>query len=167
MRIAVIVGVVLLALVCFVGTLGAFVPKAHVASRTVVLNAPPARVWGAITTVEAFGRWRNIKSAVRLPPHRGRPSWREVDSGGDAMTFEVIEEVPGRRLVTRIADKNLPFGGTWTYELVPSGRGTQLTIIEDGRIENPFFRCIARFVLGYRATMDQYLASLRTHVEKA
>jgi hypothetical protein len=29
--------------------------------------------------------------------------------------------------VPRIADLNLPFGGTWTYELAPDPQGTALT----------------------------------------
>ena len=42
-----------------------------------------------------------------------------------------------------------------------AGTRTQFTIIEDGRIENPFLRCLARFFMGYRATMDEYLANLK------
>ena len=144
MRIVRIAMVILSALIAVVVGLGFLLPKTHIATRTVVVNAAPSRVWSAIKTVEAYPRWR-----------------------GHAMTMEVIEEVKERRLVTRIADAHLPFGGTWTYELVPMGAGTQVTIIEDGVIRNPIFRCMARYVIGYHATMDEYLERLTARVKRA
>jgi hypothetical protein len=35
-----------------------------------------------------------------------------------------------------------------------------LTITERGQISNPVFRFMARYVFGYHATMQEYLASL-------
>ena len=161
MRIVVIVVAVLATLLIAVLVLGALVPKTHIATRTVVVNARPDAVWQAITSVESYPQWRDVQASVTLPPLEGHRAWRETDRDGQAMTFVVLEEIPPRRLVTRIADKNLGFGGTWTYELAPAGNGTQVTIIEDGEIHNPMFRCIARYVIGYHATMDDYLARLK------
>ncbi len=166
MRIVIIAGTVLLALILAILLVGLLLPKTHIASRTVVIAAPPPLVWRAITTVEAYPQWRGVK-AETLPPHAGRRMWRETDRHGQSMTMEVIEEIPERRLVTRIADKKLPFGGTWTYELIPMGDGTQVTIIEDGVIRNPVFRCMARYVIGYHATMDDYLKRLKVRVNRA
>ena len=60
----------------------------------------------------------------------------------------------------RIADPDLPFGGTWTYEITPDGGGSRLTITEDGEIYNPLFRFMARFVFGYEGTIASYMSSL-------
>jgi uncharacterized protein YndB with AHSA1/START domain len=166
MRIVVVAGAILVALVVLVLAIGFLLPKSHIATRTVVLDAPPPAVWKAITTVEAYPQWRDLQAAVALPTRSGRRVWRETDSRGQAMTMEVVEEIPERRLVTRITDKHLPFGGTWTYELVPIGNGTQVTIIEDGVIHNPVFRCMARYVIGYHATMDDYLTRLKGRTAK-
>lgn len=166
MRIVVVALITIVALVVLVLVLGVLLPKSHIATRTVVLDAPPPAVWQAITAVEAYPQWRDVQAAEVLPMRSGRRVWRETDKHGQAMTMEVVEEVPERRLVTRIADKHLPFGGTWTYELVPMGNGTQVTIIEDGVIHNPLFRCMARYVIGYHATMDDYLARLKTRTSK-
>lgn len=166
MRIVIIAASTVVALIVGVTLLGMLVPKAHLATRTVVIDAPPPAVWKAITTVEAYPQWRDLQTAVLLPQQGGRKMWRETDRHGDTMTLEVLEEVPERRLVTRIADENLPFGGTWTYELVPAGSGTQLTIIEDGVIRNPLFRCVARYVIGYHATMDDYLKRLSARIKR-
>jgi len=82
---------------------------------------------------------------------------KDYYSRGDAITFEVIESIAEQKLVTRIADKNLPFGGTWTYEIAPDNRGTTLTITEHGEVYNPVFRFISRSVIGHTAQIDQYL----------
>jgi uncharacterized protein YndB with AHSA1/START domain len=166
MRIVIIAVAIFVALVMVVVVMGLLLPVTHIATRTVVLDAPPPVVWNAITSVEAYPQWRDVQVAVMLPPRAGRRAWRETDRDGQAMTLVVLEEIPERRLVTRIADKHLPFGGTWTYELVPKGSGTQVTIIEDGIIRNPIFRCVARYVIGYQATMDEYLERLKTRTSK-
>jgi hypothetical protein len=78
--------------------------------------------------------------------------------------MEQVDREPPRRLVTRIADPDLPFGGTWTFELTPAGSGTSLTITERGQIRHPIFRAVARFVLGYGATMETFLDELRARI---
>ena len=85
--------------------------------------------------------------------------WVEESQSGK-ITFAVERMERPRVLVTRIANRDLPFGGTWTYEIKPEGNGSRLTITEDGEIYNPLFRFMARFVLGYEATMRAYVASL-------
>ena len=78
--------------------------------------------------------------------------------------MEVSGEEPPRRLVTRIADEDLPFGGTWTYRLEPDGGGTRVTITEDGEVYNPVFRFVSRFVMGHDATLRTYLDDLEAHM---
>ena len=77
------------------------------------------------------------------------------------MTLVVERMEPPRLLVGRIADPGLPFGGTWTYEIVPVSDGSRLRITEDGEIYNPIFRFMARFIFGYEGTIRGYMASLQ------
>jgi len=71
------------------------------------------------------------------------------------------ESIPPKRLVSRIADTNLPFGGSWTYEITDDiADRTVLTITEDGDVYNPIFRFASRFVMGQTATIDRYLADV-------
>jgi hypothetical protein len=86
--------------------------------------------------------------------------WRETDKHGQTITYEAIESIPPHHLVTRIADPNLPFGGTWTYEIVPAGSSCTLTITENGEVYNPLFRFVSRFIMGQTATLDAYLKAL-------
>ena len=93
---------------------------------------------------------------LALPVRADPPRWVEHGSNGD-IAFESVERDPPRRLVTRIADRSLPFGGTWTYELTPAGSGTRLRITEHGEVFNPVFRFMSRFVFGHTATIDRFL----------
>jgi uncharacterized protein YndB with AHSA1/START domain len=158
---------VLVALLSVVFLIGAMLPQSHEASVTRHYNVAPARVWHTITDVDSFAAWRpGLASAQRVPADQGRERWREK-TRYDSMTIEITESVIGQRLVTRIADEGLPFGGTWTYELKPVAGGTDLVITERGAVYNPFFRFIARFVMGYTGTMEKYHQGLEKRLSTA
>jgi len=150
--------------VAAVAVVGLLLPRDHVEARSAVLPSRPEVVFAAIADVGAYAAWRRSLSAVEmLPPVQGRRRWIEV-SGGDRVTMEQVEVRAPHRLVTRIVDPDLPFGGTWTFELTPAGSGTRLTITERGEIYNPIFRALARFIFGYGATMETFLAELRANL---
>lgn len=139
---------------------GAMLPVGHVASHSAWYDQPQSVVWATITDFEAGPGWRSgIDSVDRLPDRDGMPVWVENGTLGP-MPIAVEELDAPRRMVTRIADPDMPFGGTWTYELTPENGGTRLTITETGEVYNLFFRFMSRFVFGYTATMDAYLRDL-------
>ena len=157
----VLVGVVVIAAV-----VGWLLPVAHRASREATMAAPPERVWAAITDLAAFPSWRaGVSRVERLPDRDGRTAWAEHTSEG-RITFVTGRSEAPRLLVVRIADPDLPFGGTWTYEIAPAAGGARLRITEDGEIYNPIFRVMARFVFGYEGTIADYLASLQRHLQQ-
>ncbi len=153
---------IVIAFVLIVVLVGELLPKNHSATRAARFRQPPDAIWSAITDYAKFPQWR--KSVVRieaLPPVNGQPSWKEFDTHGDAIPYEIVEATPGRKLVTRIADPKLPFGGTWTYALTRQPDGsTLLRITEDGEVRNPIFRFMACFFIGYTKTMEDYLQAL-------
>ena len=150
---------ILVGLVAFVAIIGVLLPKAHVATRAARFRQSPESIWKTITDVDAMTTWRpGLQSIERLPDRNGMPAWIETSSMGK-MPIEVTEWTPPRRMVTRIADPSLPFGGTWTYEISATG-GATLRITENGEIYNPLFRFMARFVFGYTSTMEDYLKGL-------
>jgi len=152
----IILGVLAL-LVALVCVIGALLPRHHTATRSAYFKAKPEAVWAVISDPAHFKEWRPELKDVQVLDDK---SWREVDWHGQAITFEAIERIPPRRLVTRITDRNLPFGGTWTQEIVPDDEGSRLTVTEDGEIYNVVFRFVARFILGYYGTIDTYLHNL-------
>lgn len=144
---------------------GYALPVKHRASGESTFKATPDSIFTLITTVEAFPTWRSgVKAVEILPATDGRKRFREV-SGHGSITFVVESTEPNKRLVTRIDDKSLPFGGTWTYDLSPTGAGrTTLRITEDGEVYNPIFRFVSRFVMGYDGTIKTYLADVGKRV---
>jgi uncharacterized protein YndB with AHSA1/START domain len=150
---------VLVAFAALIAMVGWSLPVKHVATRQRTLAASPDVVWKTITDIDAFPSWRSHVTSVERVGNTGPVTWIEHGSSG-RITFSIDASDPPRRLVARIADPTLPFGGNWTYELAPAGNGTVLTITEHGEIYNPVFRAVARFVFGYEATMTAYLDAL-------
>ena len=155
---AIVVAALVLAVIVAVVVIGWLLPAEHVASGEVTVPAASQRVFEAISDVNRYPSWRpGITRVEVLATHPLR--WREHE-GGDAITFEVVESSPPQQLKVRIADADLPFGGSWTYVLTPVGTGTRLQITEDGVVHNPVFRFVSRFVIGHTATIEQFLDDL-------
>lgn len=155
---------VLIGAVALVALIGAALPKGHVASIEKRFPVAPPDLWMILTDVGGFAAWRpDVKRIERLPDLEGRPAWTEHTSSG-RIRFAVDRMEPPRMLVVRIADPDLPFGGTWTYEIVAAGNGSSLRITERGEVYNPIFRFIARFVFGHEKTIRTYLNALERRV---
>lgn len=154
----------IVALVLFVVIIGSLLPESHTASRERVLAAEPAQVFAAISTPSEFAAWRSgVDRVEMLPAVDGKPAFREIGSDG-AIAYVFDEVVPHQRLVSRIADEGLPFGGTWTFEVRPVPEGAALRVTEDGQVYNPIFRFVSRFVVGHHRTLDRYLADLQARL---
>ena len=146
---------------------GWLLPEKHTASRHASFQASPETVWALITDVEQFPSWRSdVKTVERLANRDGQPVWVEEGSNG-RITFAVERSDRPRLLVVRIADRDLPFGGTWTYAFSAASGGTTLTITEDGAIYNPLFRVLSRFVFGYESTLASFLKDLGAKLPSA
>lgn len=152
------VGVLVMLLLC-VALVGWALPKHHHVTVKRAFRATPAELFALISDVRAHPTWRSGLTRVEvLPDDGGRLRWRETTKGNGPIAYVMEEAVPNRKLVARIADTNLPFGGAWTYELTPMGtEGAALAITEDGDVYNPIFRFVSRFVMGHTATIERYL----------
>lgn len=151
----------LVGLVILMVVIGYCLPKGHVARRQATFRQPPSAIWETITNYDALATWRpDVKKVERLPNRDGSPCWREF-WGGDAITFVQAETNRPTRLVVRIADDKLPFGGRWEYNLTGTADGgTLLTISEIGEVYNPVFRFISFFFLGHHGSLEKYLKAL-------
>ena len=119
----------------------------------------PQQIWDLIAGPPT---WRpDVKSFETLPPRDGHRTWKGVDAHGSAVTYEAVEEAPPLRLITRIADPNLPYSGMWVHQItIDPGGGCTLQVAEEGQMHNPIFRFVSRFVLGYTGTIDSFLKAL-------
>jgi uncharacterized protein YndB with AHSA1/START domain len=149
----------LLAVLAFVGSR---LPADHVASRRAVIRRPPAEVFTAIRDFARAPEWR--KDVKRVEILNGAPLRFREEGGHGTITMELVEDVAPARMVTRIADESLPFGGTWTFELTPAegGAATSITITERGTVRPAIFRALSRYVFGHHRTLETYLRALGT-----
>lgn len=138
--------------------LGRGQPERHKASRRFTVPQPRAVVWAALTDYASMPQWWPAVKAVRVEtkPNGEVITWNK-DGHGREIGFRTAEEKAPVRLVREIVGDDLPFGGTWTYELADEkDGGTRVTLTEDGFITSPLFRAIARYFLGLDATMKDF-----------
>jgi hypothetical protein len=160
MKLALALGLAVVAVIGLVVIVGALLPRRHVATRAARFRMPRAELYAIVRAFEQTPRWRSGIAAVdMLPADDGRVRFRERSRHGE-ITYRVREDRRGEKLVIEIADPDLPFGGTWTFVLSDAAPGAELRITEDGEIKNVFFRFLARFVFGHTRTIDAYLRDL-------
>jgi uncharacterized protein YndB with AHSA1/START domain len=160
-KVAIAIVAAIAALVVLVTLIGALLPRYHRATLTARIAAPPPEVWRALTDAASFPQWRtDVTKVDLLPPTPTGPSWREYSRHG-AITMVVDLAEPPHKLIGRIADEGLPYGGQWIYEIEPDGdRSSRVTITEAGSVYNPIFRFVSRFIMGHTASIDAYLRAL-------
>ena len=160
MRIVVILLAVVVGLGVVVVLVGLMLPVKHEATVSAVVPAAPEAVWTVLTDPASYPKWRgDVTSVEMLPADSGQVAWREQGKNGAISYATELTEAP-RRLVTRITDKSLPFGGTWEYVVSPDGAGSRVQITEHGEVYNPVFRFVSRFIMGHTATASAYLKAL-------
>ncbi|HUK18558.1 MAG TPA: hypothetical protein VLW65_19185 [Bryobacteraceae bacterium] len=138
--------------------IGSMLPVKHHATRRARFRARPEALYAILAGPPD---WRpEVKGYGPLPDQNGRQTWWEQDSHGRKVSFELVEDVPSKRRVVRIAEPGLPYGGTWTFEIAPAGEGADLRIHEDGEVYNVIFRFLSRFVFGYYGSIEGFLRNL-------
>ena len=159
--IAVIAGIALLAGI--IALIGSRLPKAHTASRSVLLHKSPDEVYAVVRDFASAPSWRSDVKRIDVQTQPGqRMHFREEGKNG-TVNYELAEDVPSARMVTRILDTDLGYSGKWTYVFAPENGGTRVTITEDGEVSNVLFRFMSRYLFGQTATLDGYLTSLAKH----
>lgn len=158
-------GIGLVGLIAAIVGIGLLLPEEHHASESARFRVGPDQLWTIITDFGAYPTWRRgVNTVERLPDMNNHPVWKETDAHGESIPYETMLAVPGERLVRRIADPNLPFGGTWEFHLKPTPDGTLLTLTENGEVYHPIFRFVSRFIIGHTQSIHGYLDDLQTKV---
>lgn len=140
--------------------------------KTIVLAAPIARVWRALTNEEEFGSWFGVKLADRFRP--GAPAQGRITSPGYehvAMRITVEEMEPLRTFSFRwhpaAIDPAVDYSTEPTtlvvFRLEEVREGTRLTVVESGFDAIPLERRALAFRLNDQGWAAQLL-SIERHV---
>jgi uncharacterized protein YndB with AHSA1/START domain len=145
--------------------LGRAQPGRHTASITFTLPKPRAVVWAALTDYAAMPKWWPAVRAIRFEtrPNGDVLTWN-TNAHGREVAFRTRDEKAPARLVREIVGDDLPFGGTWTYDLIEEAGATRVTLTEDGFIRPPLFRGLARLFMKPDATMRDFEKYFTPHV---
>jgi hypothetical protein len=147
-------------LAVLIGGIGSAMPKAYSVSRRAQFNRSRWDVWRTITDYRQQVTWRDdVRHVERLSNRGGMEVWRETGRR-QPLVFETVESSPPRRLVRRIANEGLAFGGSWAFDIEEVGEVTVVTVTEEGEVYNPFLRFVSRVIVGQAAAIDGYLRAL-------
>jgi uncharacterized membrane protein len=153
-----IIGVVVLVF-GVMALIGSQLPRSHSASRSIVLRQPRPSVYAVVRDFKSAPNWRNDVKSIEVTETPGQ-KLRFIEHGSDDVNYELTEDVPNQRMVTRILNTDLGYSGQWTYELADENGGTRVKITEDGEVSNVLFRFMSRYVFGHTSTIDSYLTAL-------
>ncbi len=155
----VVVGVLVL-LVGGVLIIGLLTPADHQASRTLRVKQAPEAVWAAINDHANEPSWRDdVASVTSAGERNGKQVWQENYKDGNTLQLMTTESRQPSRIVREIAEEG-PFSGRWEIDIQPIAGGSSVKITEIGKVSNPFFRFMSKYILGHTHQMEKYLTSL-------
>jgi uncharacterized membrane protein len=150
-----------------VAIIGSRLPLSHVATRSIWLRQPHEKVYGLIRDFHNASSWRSDVSSVEMLGETGGiVRYREHGRQGD-VTYELVQDLNGQRIVTRIVDQDLGYSGSWTIDFASENSGTRVRVTENGEVSNVMFRFLSRYVFGHTSTIDTYLTSLADHFNES
>ncbi len=151
--------IVLAAMIAAIG--GSFMDADHQADVTAHLDAPPDSLFAVITDYQNYPLWRKELLRVEmLPPRDSIQTWREFDEWESNWAYEATKVDPPTHVTITIAEPKSDVQGSWTISIVPEGEGSSVNVIEEGAVNNVFFRFIGRLFYSQTATIESYLTSL-------
>ena len=152
---------VLVALILVVLIGGLMLPEEHHASRSLVTKQSPQAIWDAINDHANEPQWRSdVASVVSLGERTGKPVWQENYKDGNKVTLMTTESKSPTRMVRELTDLEGPFSGRWEIDISPTPGGSTVKITEIGKVSNPFFRFVSKYIIGHTTFMERYLRGL-------
>lgn len=155
------VGIVFALMILGVFLGGMMLPEEHMASRTLQTKQSPQVIWDTINDHANEQQWRpDLVNVTSLGERDGKPVWQENWKDGNKLALITTEWKPPTRMVRELTDLDGPFSGRWEIDIQPTQTGSSVKITEVGRVGNPFFRFISKYVVGHTTQMEKYLTNL-------
>lgn len=153
--------IVLVVLILAVFVVGALLPEEHHASQTLVTKQSPQAIWDAINDHANEPQWRSdVASVISLGERNGKPVWQENYKDGNKLALITTESQTPTRMVRELTDLDGPFSGRWEIDIAKIPEGSKITITEIGKVSNPLFRFVSKFIIGHTTFMERYLKGL-------
>jgi uncharacterized protein YndB with AHSA1/START domain len=141
-------------------------------SSSIVINCPPETVSAYAANPDHAPEWYvNIKAVQwQTPPPLSKGSRvafvAHFLGRRMAYTYEVVDLVPGERLVMRTAEGPFPMETSYTWKRIPEG-GTRMTL-RNRRTPTGFSKWLAPFLAGaMRRANRKDLAALKWRLESS
>ena len=154
----------LFAVTLAIAVVGTLLPAEQYVSRSLRINGSPERVWRALVDLEGQTDWRPELAEIVILSHEGSLSWKERYHSGEEVLCELLQSTPNRRLTWSVSEEKGSFEGTWDVRIQPVEAGSLVTVSEAGKIRNPFFRVMARFLPDDGGFVQGYLDHLDAQV---
>lgn len=170
-RIALTIGLLVAAVV--VG--GWFISPTFTVSRSVVVAAPPEKVFGLLVDPREWRRWTvwNRRDPGMQISYSGPPSgvgagwaWNSASEGSGRMTFTAVQ--PAERIAYELFFPDFGTTSTGALQLAADGSGTRVTWTMNGNMgSNPVFRWMTLVMDGMVGQdFEAGLANLKAEAEK-
>lgn len=138
---------------------------------SVLIEAPPRRVWDELADIGGIHRWNpGVERSYATSDTTGLGASRRCDLvGGHRLDETVVAWEPERRLTMRITDTDLPFErGDIHFRLQPEAEATRVFLRPDYALKyGPLGRLLDAVYAAprYRRGMRALLAGLKRRVE--
>ncbi|MFM9841068.1 MAG: hypothetical protein ACKVOQ_22560 [Cyclobacteriaceae bacterium] len=110
-----------------------------------------------ITDYKEYTSWR---SGIKELTIDSVNHWTEKNSHGDKVSYRLEMGDEKGKLITRILNKDLAYGGFWEFTITSIDDGCSIKIVENGEVYNPLFRFMAKYIFGHETTLKNYVNDL-------
>ena len=121
----------------------------------------PPELFTIVSDFAKYPDWRAGVTRLEIEGAVGQGALIREHGPNGIIPYRIETFEPPSKIVMRIADPSLEFGGTWTFEVFQNDSGSELVITENGEVYNPIFRFISKFFFSETATIDTYMADLK------
>ena len=103
------------------------------------INCSKTDLWSRLTSIELFAEIKTDVSEVEIIDADGK-KWKEFSSKGSIIEYEIIEEIPGEKLVVKVFDEKLNLEKKRVYTIFGSNSSSVLSIKEFVTVEKLLLR---------------------------
>jgi hypothetical protein len=114
-------------------------------------------ILSVITDYKGYANWR---SGIKELTIDSVNHWTEKNSHGDKVSYRLEMGDEKGKLITRILNKDLAYGGFWEFTFTSIDDGCSIKIVENGEVYNPLFRFMAKYIFGHETTLKNYMNDL-------